>query len=255
MSQPVQDALFQFALRLGDNNLIHGHRLSEMCSYGPFLEEDIATTNIALDHIGQARLMLSFAGETEGKGRSEDDLAYGRMPEEFRNALLVEQSNIDFGVMTAKQLFYSTYAYLLQTELSKSKNETLAAYAVKALKETTYHLRHSREWTLRLGDGTEESHERMQEAVNSLWMYTGDLFATTEGDKLLLAEGIIPDLAAIRESWFNEIEKILKEATLVMPAKDAWQMKGSREGKHTEQLSYILGELQYLTRAYPGAKW
>ena len=250
-----QQALFEFLLRAGDNSLIHGHRLSEMCSYGPFLEEDIATTNIALDNIRQARILPTYAGEVEGKGRTEDDLAYGRLQHEFRNALLVEQPNTDFAFLTAKQFFYSVFASLLFTELLKSKDETLAGFAGKAIKETSYHVRHSTEWVLRLGDGTEESRQRMQNAVDTLWMYTGDLFATTEGDQLLQSAGILPDVAALKTKWMETISGVLSRATLTTPAADAWQMKGSREGKHTEQLSYILGELQFLPRAYPGAKW
>lgn len=250
-----QQALFEFLLRMGDNSLIHGHRLSEMCSHGPFLEEDIATTNIALDHIGQARLLLTYAGEVEGKGRSEDDFAYGRLQHEFRNALIVEQPNTDFAFVTAKQLFYSTFVALLLPELQKSTNEMLAGFAAKAIKETTYHVRHCTEWALRLGDGTEESRARMQNAIDTLWMYTGDLFATTEGDQLLQSAGIIPDVAALKAKWMETISAVLTRATLTVPPADAWQMKGSREGKHTEQLSYILGEMQVLPRAYPGAKW
>lgn len=255
MSQNKQEALVEFVLRLGDNSLILGHRLSELCSYGPFLEEDIATVNIALDLVGQSRILLSYAGELEGKGRSEDDLAYGRTQEQFRNSLLTEQPNGDFAVTMVRQLYYTGFAYLLQTELLKSKDERLSAWAGKAIKETTYHWKHCSDWTLRLGDGTEESHAKMQEAVNWLWRFTADLFAKTEGDKLLVADGIIPDIDALKPKWDELIATALKNATLSVPAADAWQQKGSREGKHTEHLSYILGEMQYLARAYPGAKW
>lgn len=255
MSQNKQEALVEFVLRLGDNSLILGHRLSELCSRGPFLEEDIATVNIALDLVGQSRLLLSYAGDQEGKGRNEDDLAYGRVQHEFRNCLLAEQPNIDFAYTTARQLFYTAFAYLLQTELLKSKDEMLAGWAGKAIKETTYHWKHSSDWTVRLGDGTEESHARMQDAIDNLWRYTADLFATVESDKILVAEGIIPDLNSLKPKWDALIADVLSNATLKMPDANAWQQKGSREGKHTEHLSYLLGEMQSLTRAYPGAKW
>ena len=250
-----QEALFDFVLRLGDNTLILGHRLSEWCSYGPFLEEDIATTNIALDLLGQARILLTYAGKIEGKNRSEDDLAYHRDHMQFRNALLVEQANGDFAMTTARQLYYNAFAFLLLTELQKSKDETLSGYAAKALKETAYHWRHCSEWVLRLGDGTDESHARMQKAIDDLWMYTGDLCATTDGDKILVKENIIPDVAALKSKWMEMISDVLKRATLNVPDEKAWQQSGSRLGKHTEHLSYILGEMQVVARAHPGANW
>jgi ring-1,2-phenylacetyl-CoA epoxidase subunit PaaC len=251
----MNQALFDFVIRLGDNNLILGHRLSELCSRGPFLEEDIATTNIALDLVGQARILLTYAGELEGKGRTEDDLAYGRMQDQFKNALITEQPNGDFGVTIARQLYYSAYAYLLLEALKESKDETLAGYAAKAIKETTYHWRHCSEWTIRLGDGTAESHQRMQDAIDLLWRYTDDLFAVVPGDAQLVSDGIIPDLRGLKQKWSEMISEVISRATLTMPAADAWQMQGSRTGKHTEQLSYILGEMQVLPRAYPDAKW
>ncbi len=250
-----QEALVDYVLRLGDNSLIAGHRLSEWCSKGPFLEEDIAMTNIALDYVGASRILLTYAGEAEAKGRTEDDLAYFRTHDKFKNALLVEQPNGDFGVTIAKQFYYSIFNYLLYTELQKSKDETLAGFATKALKEVTYHVRHVNEWVLRLGDGTEESNARLQKGIDELWKYTNDLFATTEGDKLLQAEGIIPDVPALKSKWLEMISEVLQRATLIMPDVNAFQQKGSREGKRTEHLSYILGEMQSIARAYPGAKW
>lgn len=247
-------ALVEFVLRLADNNLILGHRLSEWCSYGPILEEDIALTNVALDYIGQARILYTYAGTLEG-GRTEDFYAYERREDEFTNALLCEMPNGDYANTIARQLYYSVFAHLLLTELSKSKDETLAGYAAKALKETTYHLRHATDWTLRLGDGTEESHQRMQNGINELFMYTGDLFATTESDKQLVAAGVIPDVAALRNAWTEKISSVLNEATLQMPDVNTWQMTGSRTKRHTESLGYILAEMQSVTRAYPGNKW
>jgi ring-1,2-phenylacetyl-CoA epoxidase subunit PaaC len=250
-----QEALLEYVIRLGDNSLIAGHRLSEWCSKAPFLEEDIAMTNIALDYIGAARILLTYAGEVEGKGRSEDDFAYGRTHDQFKSALLLEQPNGDFAVTIAKQFYYSIFNYLLYTELQKSKDETLAGFATKALKEVMYHVRHVNEWVLRLGDGTEESHERMQKGIDEVWKYTNDLFSTTEGDKLLQQEGIIPDVPALKSKWLEMIADVLKRATLTMPDVNAFQQKGSREGKRTEHLSYIVEEMQSIARAYPGAKW
>jgi len=248
-------ALTSFVLRLADNSLVLGHRLSELCSKGPFLEEDIATTNIALDLLGQARILYTYAGETEGEGRTEDDLAYGRNHMQYTNALLVEQTNGDFGRTTARQLYYSAFAYLLLHELVKSKDATLAGYAAKAIKETAYHWRHASEWVLRLGDGTDESHARMQKGIDELWPYTNDLFAATADDATLVKENIIPDVPALKAKWMEMIADVLKRATLTMPDANAWQQSGSREGRHTEQLSYILGEMQTLAREFPGAKW
>ncbi|MEO5643861.1 MAG: 1,2-phenylacetyl-CoA epoxidase subunit PaaC [Bacteroidia bacterium] len=250
-----QEALLDYLLRLGDNSLIAGHRLSEWCSKGPFLEEDIAMTNIALDYVGASRILLTYVGEVEGKGRTEDDLAYFRTHDKFKSALLLEQPNGDFAVTLAKQFYYSIFNFLLYTELQKSKDETLAGFATKALKEVTYHVRHVNEWVLRLGDGTEESHARIQKGIDDLWKYTDDLFATTEGDKLLQTEGIIPDVPALKSKWLEMIAEVLQRATLTMPDVNAFQQKGSREGKRTEHLSYILGEMQSIARAYPGAKW
>lgn len=255
MSKNQQEALVAFVLRLGDNNLVLGHRLSEWCSYGPILEEDIAMTNIALDYIGQSRILYTYAGEAEGKGHDEDFFAYERRENEFTNALLTETKNGDFALAVARQLYYSAFAYLLVNELLKSKDETLAGYAGKAVKELTYHLRHASDWTMRLGDGTEESHRRMQEGLNSLWMYTNDLFATTESDQLLVEAGIIPDVPALKSKWLETISAVIGEATLTVPDLKAWQMEGSRTGRHTENLGYIIADMQYVTRAYPGQKW
>lgn len=249
-----QQALFEILLRLGDNSLVLGHRLSEWCSKGPILEEDLALANISLDCIGQARLLLTYAGEVEGKGRSEDDFAYGRLSADYRNALLVEQPNGDFGVTIARQLYYTVFADMLYSALRQSTDAQLAGIAAKAHKEIQYHLRHCTEWTLRLGDGTEESHRRIQKGLDDLWMYTGDLFATTEADAQLVAAGILPDVAAMFEPWKKQLENILAQATLTLP-QGTWMQKGSRQGIHTEPLSYLLGEMQTLTRAYPGVSW
>lgn len=247
--------LFEYCLRLGDTSLIMSQRLGEWCGHGPILEEDIALTNIALDLIGQARAFLTYAGETEGKGRSEDDLAYHRDAQQFRNVLLSEQPNGNFGVTIIRQLFVSTYQFYLYTELSKSKDQTLAALAAKSLKEVTYHVRHASDWTLRLGDGTEESHERVQTAVDDLWIFIDDLFDKDEVDDTLLKQGVAPDVTEIRKLWMSHIQKVLGEATLTIPELNSFMRTGSRRGNHTEHLGYILAEMQFLPRAYPDAKW
>jgi ring-1,2-phenylacetyl-CoA epoxidase subunit PaaC len=247
-------ALLEIVLRLGDNALILGHRLSEWCSKGPILEEDLALANIALDYIGQSRILLTYAGELEGSGKTEDDWAFWRLSADYRNALLVEQANGDFAVTMARQLYYTAFADLAAEKLLSSKDSTLASYAGKAKKELAYHLRHCNEWVIRLGDGTEESHQRMQKGLDDLWMYTGDLFATTADDKQLVADGTIPDFESLQAPWLNRINDTITRATLTVP-QGTWMQRGSREGIHTEKLSYLLGEMQSLARAYPGASW
>lgn len=198
MDQDQQTALFEYCLRAGDSSLVLGHRLSEWCGHGPILEEDIAMTNIALDLVGQARNWLTYAAELEGKGRTEDDLAFLRDSMKFRNALLTEQPNGDFAMTIVRQYLYAVFSYLLYRELSNSKDATIAAIAQKSIKEVTYHVRHSAEWVLRLGDGTEESHRRIQDAVNALWMYTDDLFETTAEDQALAQQGFVADISRLR---------------------------------------------------------
>ncbi len=246
--------LFEYVLRLGDDSLILGHRLSEWCGHGPILEEDIAMTNIALDLIGQATSLLEYAGKLEGKNRSGDDLAFLRFDKDYKNVLLVEQPNTDFGYTMMRQFFFDAYRKLLFERLVNSKDEHLAAIAEKSLKETRYHLKHSSEWVIRLGDGTEESHDRVQEALNDMWRYTGELFYSDEVDVALSKEGIIPDLSNFRESWETYVNSVLDEATLSKPDNN-WQFDGGRKGLHSEHLGYILTELQYMQRAYPGLQW
>lgn len=250
----LKEATFEYLLRLGDSSLIIGHRLSEWCGHGPILEEDIAMTNIALDFVGNATAILTYAAQTEGKGRTEDDLAFMRNEREFRNLLLTEQPNGDFAQTMTRQFLFDTYMYFLYEELKSSKDETLAALATKAHKEITYHLRHTTEWMYRLGDGTEESHERTQQALNSLWMYTAELFDMDAVDALLIKEGIVPDLSLIKTKWEQQVEDVLKTATLQVPT-TMFKQKGSREGKHSEHLGFLLAEMQYVHRAYPGVKW
>ena len=253
-NKAVNTALFDYLLWLGDNSLVLGHRLSEWCGHGPVLEEDIALTNIALDLIGQSRLFLTYAGEVEGKGRSEDDLAYLRDVMAFKNTLLAEQLNGDFAVTMMRQFLFTVFNYHLQNALLTSTDERIRSIAEKAIKETTYHLRHCTDWVIRLGDGTEESHKRMQEAIDELWMFTDDLFDAVESDKLLIAAKIAPDMKGIQDKWNSTLKEVLGEATIKIPER-SYMMKGGRKGIHTEHLGFLLAELQFMQRAYPGAKW
>lgn len=243
-----------YALRLGDDALVLAQRLVEWSSRAPALEEDIALSNIALDLLGQARSLLAYAGEAEGAGRSEDDLAYLRPEGEFTNCQLVEQPNGDFAATMARQLFFSTYQLALYRRLTDSRDETLAAVAAKAAKEVDYHRDHATGWTLRLGDGTEESHRRMQAAVDHLWPFTFELFEPDGLTDRLVAAGMAVDPASLRAEWDAHVEPVLAQATLTRPA-DGWRPCGGRQGRHTEHLGYLLAELQHLHRSHPGARW
>lgn len=249
-----QEALTTYTLRLADNALIMGHRLGEWCSKAPILEEDLAITNMALDMIGRAEAILRYTAELEGKGHTEDDLAYRRDERKYYNHLLVEQPNGDFAYTIARQLFNSAYEFFYYTELMQSKDATLAAIAAKSIKEIKYHLKHASDWTIRLGDGTEESAARMQNAINDLWMYTGELFESDELDENLSALGIAPNASELKGKWKTYIMDVLAEAKLAVPT-DAYMQTGSKKGIHTEYLGYILADMQYLQRAYPDAKW
>lgn len=246
--------LFNYVLKLGDDSLILGHRLSEWCGHGPILEEDIAMTNIALDLVGQATTLLGYAGELEGKGRDADALAFLRFDREYRNLLLVEQPNGDFGMTMMRQFLFDAYRLPLLERLQKSKDATLAGIAEKSLKETKYHLKHSSEWVIRLGDGTDESHRRIQESVDTLWRYTDELFLEDDADQELVASGIAPAMSEIREEWTANVKRVFEEATLTIPTNN-WKHSGGRKGMHSEHLGYILAELQYMQRAYPNMQW
>ena len=250
----MKEAKVEYLLRLADSSLIIGHRLSEWCGHGPILEEDIALTNIALDFVGNATALYTYAAQAEGKGRTEDDLAYLRNERDYRNLLLTEQPNGDYARTIARQFLYDVYTFFLYEELKNSKDETIAAIAAKSHKEVTYHLRHTTEWMLRLGDGTTESHDRLQNALNDLWMFTSDLFDMDEVDVLLIKEGVVPDLNKIKEQWEKRVKEVIVEASLQTPA-TTFKQKGSRSGKHSEHLGFLLAEMQYVHRAYPGAKW
>ena len=272
-----QNSLLEYTLRLADDALIIGHRLSEWCGHGPVLEQDIALTNTALDHLGRARSLYQYAAEqfnnmqpdekknvfssvalqqmvSSGAKIDEDDLACLRDSWDFRNALLLEQPNTDWAYTIARSFFYDAFSLLFFTELQRSADETLSSVAEKSLKEVTYHLRWSSEWLVRLGDGTEESRSRMQQAVNDLWMFTGELLTPTEADPAMLQQGLGVDLEHIKASWLSRVRAVFEEATLTIPS-GTWMQQGGRNGNHSEHLGYILAELQFMQRAYPGMEW
>ncbi len=246
--------LFQYTLRMADDSLILGHRVSEWCGHGPILEEDIALTNIALDLIGQATNLLEYAAATENMGRSADDLAFLRFDRDFRNLLLVEQKNGDFATTITRQFFFDAFRKPFFEALTQSKDAQLAAIAEKSLKETKYHLKHSSEWMIRLGDGTKESHERVQEAVNDLARFTDELFYIDEIDEAMIRAGIGVDLNNIKPQWKAYVNEVFAEATLEFP-EVKWPQKGGRTGMHSEHLGYLLAEMQFMQRAYPGMEW
>jgi ring-1,2-phenylacetyl-CoA epoxidase subunit PaaC len=254
---PAPNALFEYLLRLGDDRLVLGHRLSEWCGHGPILEEDIALANVALDLLGQATMLLRLAGEVEGQGRTEDTLAYFREVIEFRNCQLVELPKGDFAFTMARQFLFDVYAVVLLDALSASTHSEISAIAAKALKEAKYHVRHSGEWMLKLGDGTAESHRRAQQALDELWRFTGELFAADEIDDALLEAGIAPDLAALKGTWESLVRGVLDRATLTHPRDTPWlsTKRGGRHGAHTEFLGHMLAEMQIVARSHPGATW
>lgn len=245
---------FEFLLRMGDSALILAQRLSEWVGKGPVLEEDIAQTNVGLDLIGQARMWLSYAGEVEGAGRDEDALAFRRDQHEFRNALIVEQPNGDYADTLARQFLFDQWHLLLLRALSASADERVAGIAAKAAKEAAYHAERSADWVIRLGDGTDVSHARMQDAIDGLWMYTGEMFTAAPAGDPLAAAGIAVDPATLKAPWDARVSAVLAEATLARPA-DGWMQKGGIAGVHTEHLGRLLAEMQFLQRAYPDAKW
>ena len=250
-----QQALFEYCLRLGDTSLVLGQRLSEWCGHAPILEEDIAVSNIALDLIGQARIILSYACEVEGKQNTEDTLAYLRDERQYRNLLMAEQPNGDFAMTMARQFFISTYNFHLYSQLTGSSDKMIAAFAAKSVKEVAYHLRHSSDWVLRLGDGTTQSRDRMQHAIDELWYFTDDMFEGDAVDELLLKSGIGADMNKVKSDWNNTVTETFTKAGLKIPQANNSLRKGSRNGKHTEHLGYILAEMQFLPRAYPDANW
>jgi ring-1,2-phenylacetyl-CoA epoxidase subunit PaaC len=248
------DALFTYLLRLGDSSLILAQRLSEWTGHGPFLEEDLALTNIALDIFGRAKSLLEYAGKIEGKGRSEDDLAFHRDEREYFNLLITEQKNGDYAKTILRQAFVDAYEHLVYGELAKSKDETLAGIAQKSVKEIAYHRRHCFSWVKRFGNGTEESKQRLKKAFIELWPYTGELFAADEVDIAVHAAGLGPDLGSLKDKWERDVATLLAETGIEVPS-GAYMHSGSRKGIHTENLGFILAEMQALPRAHPEAKW
>lgn len=253
MSAPANE-LARYALALGDDALILAQRCAEWIASAPQIEEDLALANIGLDLLGQARLLLTYAGEVEGAGRTEDDLAYFRDEREFRNLQLVELANGDFAVTIARLLIFSNYQLALYQDLSSSTDETLAAIAAKAVKEVTYHRDHARQWTLRLGDGTELSHARMQTAIDQLWPYLAEIFADSWIGESLLSQGIAVSAALLEDRVMSSLTRDLKSATLVLPEVIAMP-GGGRRGIHTEAMGRLLAEFQHIARSHPGASW
>ncbi len=272
-----QKLLLDYTLRLADDALIIGHRISEWCGHGPILEQDIALTNTALDHLGRARSLYQYAAEQfnqlpveekksiftsvaiqnmvqAGASLDEDDLAYLRDGWDFKNLLLLEQPNIDWAFTIARSFFYDVFNYFFFDQLKASNDASLSAVAEKSLKEVTYHLRWSSEWVVRLGDGTDESHKRMQHAVNELWSYTGEMFTINGTDKAMQQEGVGVNLEGIKQMWTEHIKVVFEDATITIPARTRMQ-QGGKEGRHSENLGYILAELQFMQRAYPGMEW
>ena len=245
---------FNYLLRLGDDSLILGQRLAEWCGHGPILEEDIAMTNISLDLIGQAISVLNYAGDVESKGRDGDALAFLRLEKDYKNLLLVEQKNGDFGDTMMRQFLFDAYRKLLFERLQNSTDKQLAAIAEKSLKETRYHFKHSAEWVIRLGDGTDESHKRVQNSLNNLWRYTDELFYVDASDEVLTKQGILPDLSDLKSLWLQEVNTVLDLATLQIPTNN-WQFEGGRKGVHSENMGYLLSELQFMQRVYPNMEW
>jgi len=246
-------SLFTYTLRIADSSLILGQRMSEWCSNGPTLEEDIAMSNISLDMFGQANGFYQYAAQLDGT-KSADELAFIRNEREFFNHQLVEQENGNFGTTMVRNFLHDVFNFLFYTELSKSKDETLSALASKSLKEVKYHLRHSSNWLIRLGDGTGESNTKVQDALEELWMYTGELFEMDNLDAELLNSGIAVDNSALKSEWDRMVNKTLVKAKLTRP-EDAYMATGGKKGLHTEYLGFILSEMQFLQRAYPDAKW
>ena len=248
------NALFRYVLRLGDLSLVLGQRLGEWVGHAPALEEDLGLANIALDLIGQARLLLTYAGEIEGRGRDEDQLAFLREQGEFLNAVLAEQPNGDFGQTIVRQVLIDAYQLELYERMSSSSDTRLAAIAAKSVKEVRYHLRYSGGWLVRLGDGTDESRARVASALETLWPYTVELFVEDDLDRAMAAAGIAPRLAEVRAAWISRIEALLAEATLQLP-KDRPHAWHGKRGQHSEHLGYLLAEMQHMQRSYPGARW
>lgn len=249
------DAKLEYLLRQGDNALILSQQLCQLCGKGPALEEDMALSNVALDLLGQTRMWLSYAGELEGRGRDEDRLAFLRDAHDYRNCLLVEQPNGSYAVVTMRQFLFDTWHYFLMDGLTRSNDARIAEIAQKSIKEVTYHLRRSGDLVVRLGDGTDVSHAKMQSALDELWMYSGEMFLYDAVDEAMVEQGVAPAVDGLRKHCLDHMAEVLADATLKMPSPDAYMQRGGKQGRHTERLGYILAEMQFLQRAYPGAQW
>ena len=251
----MNEQKYTFLTRMGDSALILSQQLSKLCGKGPALEEDMALANVALDLIGQARLWLHYAADMEGAGGDEDSLAFLRDAQHFHNFLLVEQPNGNYADTLMRQFFFDTWHYFRLQALSQSSDPRIAEIAQKSVKEVTYHVRRTGDLIVRLGDGTEESHEKVQAAANELWMYTGEMFEADEVELAEAAAGGTAPASGLREPWLEHVAQVFAEATLAMPSPEAWMQKGGVHGRHTEQLGYILAEMQFLQRAYPASQW
>lgn len=250
----ADEALLAYVLRLGDTALVTGQRMTERVTGEPELEEELATANFALDYLGQARMLYAYAGELEGKGRDEDDFAYLRDGQEFRNLLLAEQPNGHFGVSVVRQFLFESFYVLVLEALSESRDERLKGIAARALKEIRYHLRHASNWLVRLGDGTTESHAKVAEALLDTWRYTGEFFDGDEVDEIVAREFAGPDLSALKTAWLANVREVLEAATLEEPG-ETFMARGGRDGLHSEHFGYLVAEMQHVRRAHPGATW
>lgn len=247
--------LIEYCLRLADDRLILGQRLAELCGHAPMLEEDIAITNTSLDLIGQATSIYEYAAELMNDGKTADDLVFFRGERQFKNVLLSEQDNTDFAYITIRQFLFDSFDLLFQRELSKSSDERLSSIAAKSYKESLYHFRHTKLWVLRLGDGTEESNAKINDALEYLWMYSGELFEMDEVSKSLVISNTAPNLDLLKSEWLELVNIILTEANLPKQTLDTFMQTGGRNGRHTEYLGHILAEMQYIPRAYPNSQW
>jgi ring-1,2-phenylacetyl-CoA epoxidase subunit PaaC len=250
----MNNNLIQYIYGIADNSLILGQRLGELCGHGPSLETDIALTNISLDLFGQVRSYFQYAAKIQGNDTTEDTIAFLRKEREYKNVLLVEQPNTDFAYSITRQFLFDMFHIELLNELQNSKDETLAAIAKKSIKEVSYHVRFSSDWMRRLGDGTEESNQRVQAAVNDLWVFTDELFHQTDADKAMVSEGIGVDVTQLKQSYYQKVSAILEEATIEVPKIEYFQ-KGGKQGIHSEYMGYILTEMQYMQRTYPNMNW
>ncbi|MEM7302261.1 MAG: 1,2-phenylacetyl-CoA epoxidase subunit PaaC [Pseudomonadota bacterium] len=254
VDEALKEPLTTFCLRLADFALVSGHRLSEWAGHAPILEEDLALANLGLDMIGQARALYTYAGVVEGEGRDEDQLAYLRRDTDYLSPLIVELPKGDFAFTMVRQYFVGSFLLLYFGELTHSRDQTLAGIAAKAEKEMAYHRRHCGEWVIRLGDGTSESHDRMEDALDTLWSYVGELFECDQIDRILIEAGIAVDASALKDQWLADVRSVFEEATLTVPDSE-FSHTGGRSGKHTEHLSHMLGVMQTLQRSFPGADW